>query len=60
MTLVEIPFVINMIVAIGLVVLTIAVAYFAIAKNHKQMDLGEKEDSVIYGKNTKPIYGTKY
>jgi hypothetical protein len=60
MTLVEIPPVIDVVVAIGIVVLTIAAIYFAIVKNFKQLELGEKEDTVIYGRNTKPIHGTKY
>jgi hypothetical protein len=58
MALVEIPLVIAAVVAIGIVILTIAVTYFAIAKNYKQLELGEKEDEVIYGMNTKPIRGT--
>ena len=58
MTLVEIPLAIAAIVAIGIVVLTIAVTYFAIVKNYKQLELGEKEDTVIYGRDTKPIHGS--
>lgn len=60
MELVEIPSFINMAVAIGMGILAIAVSYFALIVNHKQLDLGEKEDTVTYGRNTKPIYGTKY
>jgi hypothetical protein len=60
MALIEIPPVIVAVVAIGIVVLTIAVTYFAIVNNCKQLGLGEKEDTVVYGRNTKPIHGTKY
>jgi|MudIll2142460700_1097286.scaffolds.fasta_scaffold1194268_1 hypothetical protein len=60
MAIVEIPFVINIVVAIGIVVLAISAAYFGLVKGNKQLDLGDKEDIVLYGKNPKPIYGTKY
>ena len=60
MTLVDIPLVIDVVVAIGIGILTIAVVYFALIVGYKQLDLGEKEETVTYGKNTKPIYGTKY
>ena len=50
----EIPFVINVVVAIGIIVLTIAAAYFGLGKGRKQLDLGEKEDMAICGKNPKP------
>jgi hypothetical protein len=40
--------------------LAISAAYFGLVKGNKQMDLGDKEDIVLYGKNPKPIYGTKY
>jgi hypothetical protein len=58
MTLVDIPLVINVAVAIGISILTILMLYFTLIVAPKQMDLGEKEETVIYGKNTKPIHGT--
>jgi len=60
MTLVDIPPLINTAVAIGMGVLIIVVFYFALIVGHKQLDLGEKKEKICYGKNTKPIYGTKY
>ena len=60
MTLVDIPPLINTAVAIGMGVLIIVVFYFALIVGHKQLNLGEKEETICYGKNTKPIYGTKY
>ena len=57
---VDIPPLVSMAVAIGIGILTIAVVYFALIVGKKQLDLGEKEETVTYGKNTKPIYGTKY
>jgi hypothetical protein len=54
---VEIPLLINIIVAIGICILTIAVVYFTLIVGNKQLDLGEKEQVVLYGKETKPIYG---
>ena len=58
MTLVDIPLAINVAVAIGISILTILMLYFTLIVAPKQMDLGEKEETVIYGKNTKPIHGT--
>jgi hypothetical protein len=58
MTLVDIPFAINVIVAIGISILIILMLYFTLIVAPKQMDLGEKEETVCYGRNTKPIYGT--
>jgi hypothetical protein len=54
---VNIPLWINIIVAIGICVLIITVAYFALIKEIKQLDLGEKEQVVLYGAKAKPIYG---
>jgi hypothetical protein len=54
---VDIPLWINIIVAIGICVLIIIVAYFALVKENKQLDLGEKEQVVLYGAEAKPIYG---
>ena len=58
MTLVYIPFAINVTVAIGISILSILALYFTLIVAPKLMDLGEKEETVIYGKNTKPISGT--
>jgi hypothetical protein len=54
---VDIPLWINIIVSIGICVLTITVVYFALIKENKQLDLGEKEQVVLYGAEAKPIYG---
>ena len=58
MTLVDIPPLINMALAIGMGILTIVVFYFALIVGHKQLDLGEKEETVCCGRNTTPICGT--
>jgi uncharacterized membrane protein len=58
MAVAEIPLVINVVVAIGIAVLTILMLYFAVMVAPKQMDLGEKEDAVLYGTSTKPLYGS--
>jgi hypothetical protein len=57
MTPVEIPPLVNIIVAIGICILTIAIVYFTLIIGNKQLDLGEKEQVVLYGKEAKPIYG---
>jgi hypothetical protein len=58
MTLVDIPFAIDVAVAIGISILAICMLYITLIVAPKQMDLGEKEETVLYGKNTKPIRGT--
>ena len=58
MTLVDIPQAINVAVAIVISILTILMLYFTVIVAPKQMDLGEKEETVLYGKNSKPIHGT--
>jgi uncharacterized membrane protein len=58
MAVAEIPLVINVVVAIGIAVLTILMLYFAVMVAPKQMDLGEKEEAVLYGKSTKPLHGS--
>jgi hypothetical protein len=57
MTPIEIPPLVNIIVAIGICILAISIVYFALIKGSKQMDLGKKEQVVLYGKEAKPIYG---
>jgi hypothetical protein len=54
---VDIPLWVNIIVAIGICILVISVVYFAIILGNKQLDLGEKEQVVLYGAEAKPIYG---
>jgi hypothetical protein len=51
------PLFVNIIVAIGICILIITVVYFALIKENKHLDLGEKEQVVLYGKEAKPIYG---
>ena len=58
MTLVEIPFLINVAVAIGISILAIFFLYFTVIVAPKMMDLGEKEESAVYGRSTKPIHGS--
>ncbi len=58
MTLVDIPLAINLAVAIGISILIILMLYFALIVAPKQMNLGEKEETLLYGRNTKPIRGT--
>jgi hypothetical protein len=58
MTLVDIPLAINVIVAIGISILIILMLYLTLIVAPKQMDLGEKEETVLYGRNSKPIRGT--
>ena len=43
--------------ATGICVLIIIVSYLALVKENKQLDLGEKEQVVLYGAEAKPIYG---
>jgi hypothetical protein len=57
MTLVDIPLAINVAVAIGISILIILMLYFALIIAPKQLDLGEKEETVLYGRNTKPMHG---
>ena len=57
MTPVDIPLLVNILVAIGICLLTIAVVYFALIVGHKELDLGEKEEIVLYGRKAKPIFG---
>ncbi len=58
MALVDIPLAIDVAVAIGISILVIIMLYFTLIVAPKQMDLGEKEETVLYGRNTKPIHGT--
>ena len=44
-------------VALGIIVLVIAVLYFSLIAGHQQLDLGKEEEMVLYGKNTKPLAG---
>jgi hypothetical protein len=57
MTSVDIPPFVNIIVAAWICILTITLGYYAIIKGSKWMDLGEKEELVLCGKETKPRYG---
>ena len=56
-TTVDISLLFEMAVAIGMIVLTIIVIYFALIVGHKQLNLGKKEEMVLYGRNTKPLRG---
>jgi len=58
MTLIEMPLAIDVVVAIGISILTIYMLYITLIVSPKQMDLGEKEETVLYGRNTKPMHGT--
>lgn len=58
MALVDIPLAIDVAVAIGISILVIIMLYFTLIVAPKQMDLGENEETVLYGRNTKPIRGT--
>ena len=58
MTLVDIPPAIDVVVAIGIGIFVISMLYITLIVAPKQMDLGEKEETVLYGRNTKPIYGS--
>ena len=60
MALIDIPSAINVAVAIGISVLAIIMLYFTLIVSPKQLELGEKEETVLYGKNTKPIHGGTY
>jgi hypothetical protein len=57
MTPVDIPLLVNIVVAIGICLLTISVVYFALIVGHKILDLGEKEEIELYGRKAKPIFG---
>ena len=54
---VDIPLFINIVVAIGICLLTIVVVYFALIVGHRVLDLGEKEEIELYGRKAKPIFG---
>ena len=58
MTLIEMPLAINVVVAIGISILVICMLYITLIVAPKQTDLGEKEETVLYGRNTTPICGT--
>jgi len=47
----------EMAVYLGMFVLTIAVLYYTFIVGRKQLDLGKKEEIVLYGRNTKPVAG---
>ena len=47
----------EMAVAIGMIVLTIAVLYYTFIVGRIQLDLGKEEEIVLYGRNTKPVAG---
>lgn len=57
MTSIDIPLWINIIVALGICILVIAIVYFALVLGNSQLDLGEKEQVVLYGKEAKPLRG---
>jgi len=57
MTPVDIPLLVNIIVAIGICLLTIIVVYFALIVGNKVLDLGEKEEIELYGRKAKPVFG---
>jgi hypothetical protein len=57
MTPVDIPLLVNIVVAIGICLLTISVVYFALIVGNKVLDLGEKEEIELYGRKAKPIFG---
>lgn len=48
-----IPAFLNVLVAIGIAILTIMVTYYSLIKGHCQMELGEEEEMVVYGRMTK-------
>lgn len=48
-----IPALLNVLVAIGIALLTIVVTYYSLIKGHNQLDLGEEEEIVVYGRKTK-------
>ena len=54
---VDIPLFINIVVAIGICLLTIVVVYFALIVGHNVLDQGEKEEIELYGRKAKPIFG---
>ena len=54
---VDIPLFVNIVVVSGICLLTIAVAYFALIVGHKVLDLGEKEEIELYGREARPIFG---
>jgi hypothetical protein len=53
MTPIYISAVINVLVAIWIALLTIVVTYYSLIKGHKQLNLGEEEEIVVYGRKTK-------
>jgi hypothetical protein len=55
---VDIPLFMGIIVGVGISLLAIIVVYFALVIGHKQLELGEKEETALYGKNSKPTRGT--
>ena len=57
MTIVDMPPSVNVLVAIGICLLTVAVVYFALIVGHKELDLGEEEEVMLYGRKAKPIFG---
>jgi hypothetical protein len=54
---VDIPLLVNIVVATGISLLTIAVAYFALIVGHKVLDQGENEEMELYGRKARPIFG---
>ena len=60
MALIDIPLAINVAVAIGISILVILMLYLTLIVAPKQLELGEKEETVLYGKNSKPIHGGTY
>jgi len=58
MEFINIPLAINIVVAIGISILAIYFLYFTVIVAPKLMDLGEKEEDMVYGKSTKPLHGS--
>jgi hypothetical protein len=55
--LVDIPLFIDIIVAVGITLLAIIIFFFALVVGHKQLELGEEEELILYGRKAKPKYG---
>jgi hypothetical protein len=47
----------GIIVGVGISLLAIIVVYFALVIGHKQLELGEEEELILYGRKAKPKYG---
>jgi hypothetical protein len=54
---VDIPLFIGIVVGVGISLLAIIIVYFALVVGHKQLELGEEEELILYGRKAKPKYG---